>query len=69
MTGPAADPTRRLTPVVRLAPAKLNLALAVVGRRRDGYHELHSIFAPLGLADRLSFTPAGVDRDTVHVTV
>ena len=32
------DPLRRLSPVVRLAPAKLNLTLAVVGRRDDGYH-------------------------------
>ncbi|MEO5940889.1 MAG: 4-(cytidine 5'-diphospho)-2-C-methyl-D-erythritol kinase, partial [Candidatus Limnocylindrales bacterium] len=51
------DPTRRLTPVVRLAPAKLNLTLAVVGRRPDGYHALHSVMAPLALADRLSLAP------------
>ncbi len=51
------DPGRRVTPVVRLAPAKLNLTLAVVGRRPDGYHALHSVMAPLALADRLSLTP------------
>ena len=33
------------------ALAKLNLALAVVGKRPDGYHELRSIFATLDLAD------------------
>ena len=48
------SPERRFTPVVRLAPAKLNLTLAVVGRRPDGYHALHSVMVPLGLADRLS---------------
>ncbi len=62
------DPLRRLSPVVRLAPAKLNLTLAVIGRRDDGYHTLHSVFVPLALADRLSLAPVGGDRDTLHVT-
>jgi 4-diphosphocytidyl-2-C-methyl-D-erythritol kinase len=64
----APDPARRVTPVVRLAPAKLNLTLAVVGRRPDGYHTLHSVMAPLALADRLSLAPdpsPGV-RDTLR---
>ncbi len=64
----AVDPLRRLSPVVRLAPAKLNLTLAVVGRRDDGYHTLHSVFVPLTLADRLSLAPLGGDRDTLHVS-
>ena len=63
-----SDPLRRLSPVVRLAPAKLNLTLAVVGRRDDGYHALHSVFVPLALADRLSLAPVAGDRDTLHVT-
>jgi 4-diphosphocytidyl-2-C-methyl-D-erythritol kinase len=62
-----SDPIRRLTPVVRLAPAKLNLSLAVLGRRLDGFHELHSVMVPLGLADRLSLAPAGGSIDTLHV--
>ena len=61
------DPVGRLSPVVRLAPAKLNLTLAVVGRRDDGYHTLHSVFVPLTLADRLSLAPVGGQRDTLHV--
>ena len=63
-----SDPLRRLSPVVRLAPAKLNLTLAVVSRRDDGYHALHSVFVPLALADRLSLAPVAGDRDTLHVT-
>lgn len=65
-----SDPTRRLTPVVRLAPAKLNLTLAVVGRRTDGYHLLHSVMVKLALSDRLSLAvlPGADDRDTLHVT-
>ena len=64
----ASDPLRRLSPVIRLAPAKLNLTLAVIGRRDDGYHSLHSVFVPLGLADRLSLAPAAGDHDTLHVS-
>ena len=33
------------------ANAKLNLALAVTGRRSDGYHELRSVFVTIDLAD------------------
>jgi 4-diphosphocytidyl-2-C-methyl-D-erythritol kinase len=63
-----SDPLGRLSPVVRHAPAKLNLTLAVVGRRDDGYHALHSVFVPLGLGDRLSLAPIAGDRDSLHVT-
>lgn len=37
------------------APAKINLALHVLGRRVDGYHELDSIVAFANVADRLTF--------------
>jgi 4-diphosphocytidyl-2-C-methyl-D-erythritol kinase len=62
------DPARRITPVVRLAPAKLNLTLAVVGRRTDGYHALHSVMVPLAVADRLSLAPdpSPSARDTIR---
>ena len=42
-------------PGLRLAAqGKVNLALAVVGRRADGYHELRSVFLRLALADTLT---------------
>jgi len=56
-----------LAPVLRLAPAKVNLTLAVVGRRRDGFHDLHTVMVPLGLADRLSLARAAGPRDSLHV--
>ncbi len=39
------------------APAKINLTLAVLGRRADGYHELDSLVSFAGAADALSLTP------------
>jgi 4-diphosphocytidyl-2-C-methyl-D-erythritol kinase len=57
-----------LAPIVRLAPAKLNLTLAVGARRRDGFHDLHTVMVPLGLADRLSIARAAAGpRDSLHV--
>ncbi len=46
------------------APAKVNLALAVVSRRSDGYHEIDSLFVPVNLCDevRVSLSP-GARRD------
>lgn len=58
---------RELAPVVRLAPAKLNLSLAVLGRRPDGFHALHSVMVPLALADRLSLARAAGGTDSLHV--
>jgi 4-diphosphocytidyl-2-C-methyl-D-erythritol kinase len=39
------------------APAKLNLFLHVTGRRRDGYHELESLFTLIDWADRITIAP------------
>ena len=46
-----------------LAPAKLNLGLAVLGKRPDGYHNLLTIFQAIDLYDRLEFrdADAGID--------
>jgi 4-diphosphocytidyl-2-C-methyl-D-erythritol kinase len=41
------------------APAKLNLSLAVTGRRPDGLHELDGVWALLELADELILLPGG----------
>lgn len=43
------------------APAKLNLWLAVTGRRPDGYHELDSALVLLDLEDELAWSAAGRD--------
>jgi 4-diphosphocytidyl-2-C-methyl-D-erythritol kinase len=41
------------------APAKLNLSLAVLERRADGFHEIESLMVPVDLADTLAVTPGG----------
>ena len=41
------------------APAKLNLFLAVTGRRADGFHDLVSLVAPLDFGDTLRLVPLG----------
>ncbi|MFN3306070.1 MAG: 4-(cytidine 5'-diphospho)-2-C-methyl-D-erythritol kinase, partial [Candidatus Kapaibacteriota bacterium] len=33
--------------------AKINLALEIIGKRPDSYHELNSIFLPITLADQI----------------
>lgn len=55
-----------MTPLRLAAPAKLNLSLAVTGRRTDGYHELAGVVVLLELADQLLLLPgcAGLRVET-----
>ena len=36
-----------------LAPAKINLWLRILGRRRDGFHEIETLIAPISLCDEI----------------
>jgi 4-diphosphocytidyl-2-C-methyl-D-erythritol kinase len=38
--------------------AKINLALAVLGKRADGYHEIRTVLQSIDLHDELEFRPA-----------
>lgn len=53
------------TPLVEAAPAKVNLALHITGRRADGYHELESLVVFAGIADELVANRARKDSLTV----
>ncbi|WP_210204319.1 4-(cytidine 5'-diphospho)-2-C-methyl-D-erythritol kinase [Devosia submarina] len=50
-----------LEPIIQLAPAKVNLALHVVRRREDGYHDLESLVVFADLADELEAVAAETD--------
>jgi len=41
------------------SPAKINLSLAITGRRADGFHDLISLVAPLEFGDRVSVKSLG----------
>lgn len=45
-------------PIVVAAPAKLNLFLAVTGRRADGFHDLVSLVTPVEWGDTLTVAAA-----------
>ncbi|WEX78190.1 4-(cytidine 5'-diphospho)-2-C-methyl-D-erythritol kinase [Sinorhizobium numidicum] len=47
------------------APAKINLALHVVGQRADGHHLLESLVTFTDFGDRIGLAPADIDRFTV----
>lgn len=48
------------------APAKINLALDVLRKREDGYHEVNMVMTMIDLADRLEI--AEIAEDRIHVT-
>lgn len=46
--------------------AKINLALHVLGKRDDGYHEIETIFQTISLHDLLTFTP--LEENKIELT-
>jgi 4-diphosphocytidyl-2-C-methyl-D-erythritol kinase len=48
-------------PLAELAPAKINLALHVTGRRADGYHLLESLVVFAELGDRITVAASAED--------
>jgi 4-diphosphocytidyl-2-C-methyl-D-erythritol kinase len=47
------------------APAKINLALDVLHKRTDGYHEVEMIMTTIDLADRVELTL--LNQDKIHI--
>lgn len=53
--------------ILRRSPAKLNLSLAILGKRPDGYHEIETLMVKIGLCDLLSFDARTDDLLTLNV--
>src|SRR4029078_9708483 len=53
--------------VLARSPAKLNLFLAVRGRRPDGFHEIETLMVKVGVFDALRFSPRADVRLTLAV--
>ena len=43
--------------------AKINLGLNIISRRGDGYHNLETLFYPIGLRDALEIVPSDREED------
>lgn len=50
--------------------AKINLGLRIIEKRDDGYHNIETVFYPVGLSDALEIVvaPGGTGRDLLEVT-
>lgn len=48
-----------------LAPAKVNLGLAILGKRADGYHEIDTVMAMIDLCDEITISPGNGDDVTI----
>jgi 4-diphosphocytidyl-2-C-methyl-D-erythritol kinase len=55
------------SPVHIDAPAKINLGLAIRGRREDGYHDLISVFQAVSWTDRITLSDTDEDAFTCNV--
>ncbi len=49
--------------------AKINIGLNITGKRDDGYHNIESLFYPVGVRDILEFVIQSPEKDTDELTV
>lgn len=55
--------------MITFPKAKINLGLRVTGKRSDGFHDIETIFYPVGLSDALEFiTVRGKTEDELVIT-
>lgn len=52
--------------VIEKAPAKINLSLDVIGKRPDGYHDVHMVMTTVDLADHIECDEIEEDQIIIH---
>lgn len=52
--------------MIHFAPAKINLGLHVLERRKDGYHNLQTVMVPTGLCDLIEITALSEQTETLR---
>lgn len=48
--------------------AKINIGLNIVSKRNDGFHNIETIFYPIGLSDILEFIPSKTSNTSIQTT-
>ena len=51
------------------APAKINLFLDVLGKRKDGYHEVKMVMQSISLSDRISFMKSNKYKQDIELII
>ena len=51
------------------APAKINLILDIVGKRKDGYHNLRSVMQTISIFDYITLTIDGEKSEFPHISL
>lgn len=54
--------------MIKFPNAKINLGLNIVSKRPDGYHDLETIFYPIGIKDALEIVPSQTGGDKLHIS-
>ena len=54
--------------MVSFPNAKINIGLNITEKRPDGYHNIETIFYPIGLCDKLSFEIAKGDETSLSIS-
>lgn len=53
--------------MVLFANAKINIGLQIIAKRKDGYHELNSVFYPLPIYDIIELLEIGAAETTLNI--